>query len=138
MPIPFFGPAQTDAFIPALSWFLVATALAVAPVVLAPLLARRRSGLAVTIGAVVLAIAAVVPGVLQTGQAFTTLGNERALVQHTLASRYGVDLDQGQAASLLEGGKVQVAGFDHTIHLEPTAPGTYTPVEGGVGPLQPR
>ncbi|MGN6742697.1 MAG: hypothetical protein ACTHJL_05290 [Amnibacterium sp.] len=138
MPIPFFGPAQMDAFIPALVWFLVATVLAVAPVVLAPLLARKRSGLAVTITAAVLAVVAAVPGVLAAVAGLTRLGDERALVQQTLADRYGVAVDAGVAGSLLEGGKVKPAGFTHTIHLQQTAPGTYAPVEGTVGPLQPR
>ena len=137
MPIPFFGPAQTDAFIPALVWFLVATAFAVIPVVLAPLLARMRHGRPITIAAVALAVIAVVPGVAQAAQAFATLGDEHALVQTTMADRYGVPLSAGDVGSLLEGGKVKPAGFAHTIHLAEVAdaPGQYEPVEAVVGPL---
>jgi uncharacterized membrane protein len=140
VPIPFFGPAQTDAFIPALAWFLVATAFAVTPVVLAPVLARVRIGRAATIAAVVVAVIAVIPGVLQLAQAFATLGSEQALVQTTMAERYGVPLSSSAVGSLLEGGKVKPAGFAHTVHLEavPDAPGQYEPVEAAVGPLPAR
>jgi hypothetical protein len=138
VPIPFFGPAQTDAFIPALAWFFVATVFAVIPVVVAPLLARMRLGRPITIAAVVLAVIAVVPGFLEVGQAFATLGNEHALVQTTMADRYGVPVSSEEAASLLEGGRIKVDGFAHTIHLAPVAPGQYAPVEAVVGPLPPR
>ncbi len=138
MSIPFFGPAQTDAFIPALVWFLVATAFAVTPVVLAPLLARMRLGRPLTAAAVVLAVAAVVPGCIEAGQAVATLGDEHALVQATMADRYGVPLSSGEVGSLLEGGKVKPAGFAHTIHLEAGADGQYAPVEAVVGPLPAR
>lgn len=140
MPIPFFGPAQTDAFIPALVWFLVATAFAVVPFVLAPVLARMRLGRPITIAAVVVAVLAVVPGVVEAAQAFATLGNEHALVQTTMADRYGVPLSAGDVGSLLEGGKVTPPGFAHTVHLEAVAdsPGQYVPVEATVGPLPAR
>jgi hypothetical protein len=140
VPIPFFGPAQTDAFIPALVWFLVATALAVTPVVLAPVLARIRLGRTVTIVAVALAAVAVVPGVLQAAQALSILGAEHALVQSTMANRYGVPVSSGDAESLLEGGKIKApsTGSHHTIHLEQVSPGQYVPVQAGVGPLPAR
>jgi len=138
VPIPFFGPAQTDAFIPALVWFLVATAFAVVPVVLAPLLARMRLGRPLTITAVVLAVIAVVPGCIEVAQAFATLGNQRAVVQTTMADRYGVQLSAADVGSLLEGGKVKPDGFAHAIHLEAAGDGQYAPVEAGVGPLPAR
>jgi len=138
VPIPFFGPAQTDAFIPALIWFFVATAFAVVPVVLAPLLARMRLGRPLTISAVALAVLAVIPGGIQAGQAFGTLGNEHTVVQTTMADRYGVPLSASDVGSLLEGGKVKPAGFAHTIHLEAVADGQYAPVEAVVGPLPAR
>lgn len=138
MPIPFFGPAQTDAFIPALAWFLVVTAFAVTPVVLAPLLARMRLGRVLTIGAVVIAVLAAVPGVLQAAQGFSTLGDERAVVESTMATTYGVQLSSADAGSLLEGGKITAQGFTHTIHLAEVAPGEYAPVQAGVGPLPSR
>jgi hypothetical protein len=138
VPIPFFGPAQTDAFVPALAWFFLATVLAVTPVVLAPLLARMRLGRPLTVAAVVLAAVAAIPGLVQVGQGFETLGAEHALVQRTLASRYGLDLTTEQSSSLLEGGKVEVDGYPHPIHLEEVAPGRYAPVQAGVGPLPAR
>jgi hypothetical protein len=138
LPIPYFGPGQTDAFIPALVWFLVATALAVIPVVLGPLLGRMRLGRVLTITPFALAFAAAIPGVLQVGQAFTVLGDEHALVQRTMTEDYGVPVSQGDAASLLEGGRIRPAGYAHTIHLAQTAPGQYEPVEGTVGRLAPR
>jgi hypothetical protein len=138
VPIPYFGPAQTDAFIPALGWFFLATVLAVTPVVLAPPLARMRRGRLLTTVAVALAAVAVVPGVVQAAQAFGTLRDEHALVRSTMADRYGVDLSQADAASLLEGGKITPAGFAHTVHLAQVAPGQYEPVEAGVGPLPAR
>ena len=140
MPIPFFGPAQTDAFIPALTWFLVATAFAATPVVLAPILARVRLGRPLTIGAVVLAVLAVIPAGVLAAQAFATLGAEHAVVQTTMADRYGVPLSADEVGSLLEGGKITPAGFAHTIHLEAVAgsPGQYAPVEAVLGPLPAR
>lgn len=138
MPIPYFGPAQTDAFIPALGWLLVATVLVITPVVLGPLLARTRRGRVVTVLAVALAVAAVVPAALQAAQGFTVLGEEHALVARTMASRYGIDVTGAEASSLIEGGKVKPAGAAHTIHLEQVAPGEYQPVESGVGPLPTR
>jgi hypothetical protein len=138
VPIPFFGPAQTDAFIPALTWLLVATAFAVTPVVIAPLLSRMRLGRPITIAAVVIAVLAAVPGGVEAGQAFTTLGNEHTLVQATMADRYGVPLSAAEVGSLLEGGKVKPAGFAHTVHLEAVADGQYAPVEAVVGPLPAR
>ena len=138
MPIPFFGPAQTDAFIPALVWFLVTTTFAVIPVVLGPLLSRMRLGRPITIAAVVVAVLAVIPGCVSAGQAVATLGNEHTLVQTTMADQYGVPLSDGEVGSLLEGGKVKPAGFAHTIHLKAVADGQYAPVEAVVGPLQPR
>ncbi|MCU1472626.1 hypothetical protein [Amnibacterium sp.] len=140
MPIPFFGPAQTDVFIPALAWFFVATVLAVVPVVLGPLLARMRRGRVLTTVAVALAVLAVVPGVAQAVQAFSTLGGEHALVQSTMADRYGVAVTPEQTSSLIEGGKVVLptTGSSHTVHLEEVAPGQYAPVQSGVGPLPAR
>jgi NADH:ubiquinone oxidoreductase subunit H len=140
VPIPFFGPAQTDAFIPALTWFLVATAFAVIPFVLAPILARMRLGRSLTVTAVVLAVLALVPAGFQAAQAFATLGAEHAVVQTTMADRYGVPLSADAVGSLLEGGKVKPAGFAHTIHLEAVAgaPGQYAPVEAVLGPLPAR
>ena len=138
MPIPFFGPAQTDAFIPALAWFFIATVLAVVPVVLAPLLARMRRGRMLTTVSVALAVVAVIPGVAQVVQAFSTLGEEHAVVRSTMADRYGITVTPEQASSLLEGGKVALPGISRTVHLEEVAPGQYAPVQAGVGPLPAR
>ena len=148
MPIPFFGPAQTDAFIPALGWFLVATVLIAGPVILGPLLKRRRSGRVLVIGAFVLAALAVVPGILTAAQGFQVLGDEHTTVQRTLADRYGLDLPDADVASLLEGGKVGGAGTPvasatgsrHLVHLQedPAQPGYYVPVQATVGPLPAR
>jgi hypothetical protein len=140
VPIPFFGPAQTDAFIPALAWFFVATVLAVVPVVLAPLLARMRRGRVLTTASVALAVVAVIPGVAQGVQAFSTLGAEHALVRSTMADRYGVPVTPEQASSLMEGGKVVLptTGSTHTVHLAQVAPGQYAPVQAVVGPLPAR
>ncbi|HEV7622802.1 MAG TPA: hypothetical protein VGO26_01590 [Amnibacterium sp.] len=135
MPIPFFGPAQTDAFIPALAWFFVATVLAVTPVVLAPVLARMRRGRVVTIVAVALAAVAVIPGVVQVGRAFTVLGDQHALVQRTMSEVYGVPVSSADAASLLEGARITAPGYEHPIQLEAVAPGRYAPVQADVGPL---
>jgi hypothetical protein len=148
VPIPFFGPAQTDAFIPALGWFLVATALVAAPVILGPLLLRRRSGRALVIGAFVLAAVAIVPGVLAAAQGFRLLGDEHTTVQRTLAGRYGLDLPAADVSSLLEGGTVggagtpvaSATGSTHLVHLQedPAQPGNYVPVQAAVGPLPAR
>jgi hypothetical protein len=144
VPIPFFGPAQTDAFLPAFAWFLVATVLATAPVVLAPLLRRRRSGRLLTVGAVVLAALAVVPGLLQTAQGFRTLADQHASVQRTLARQYGLDLPAEDVSSLLEGGKVggavveSATGSPGTVQLREVSPGRYAPVQAGVGQLPAR
>jgi hypothetical protein len=140
IPIPFFGPGQNDAFIPALAWFLVATVLAAAPVVLAPMLARMRRGRALRIVAGTLAAVALVPFVLQAAQGFGALGDQRALVQRTLAVRYGLVVTDDQVASLLEGGKIIVpaSGSAKPIALAEVAPGQYVPVQAGVGRIPAR
>ena len=148
MPIPFFGPAQTDAFIPALCWFLVATALVVTPVILGPLLRRRRSGRVIVVGALVLGVIAVIPGAIATAHGFQVLGDEHTTVQRTLADRYGLVLPDADVSSLLEGGKVggagtpvaSATGSPHLVQLEadPATPGDYVPVQSTVGALPAR
>jgi len=143
MPIPFFGPAQDDVFIPALAWFLVAAAFATAPVIFAPVLARQRRGRALTVLSVVVAAAAVVPGVLQAGHGFAVLSGQHAEVRSALATHYGLSLTDAHVSSLLEGGKVKgpdvtaSTGSDHLVTLDPVPgqPGVYRPVQATVGPL---
>lgn len=138
MPIAFFGPSQTDAFIPALCWILVATLFVTVPIILAPLLRRHRRGRLLVLGCAVVAVVGVLFGAVQAVNGFRVLAGQRTLVQTTMSAHYGVHLTDPQVRSLLEGGKVPLQTGSGTVHLEETTPGEYVPVQTGVGPLTPQ
>jgi hypothetical protein len=146
--IAYFAERQTDVFVPALAALLVATVAVVLPVVFAPLLKKVRGRRALVAIAGVLAAAALVTTVVEGVAGFQALGAERASVQRGIADRYGLRLTQGQVASLLEGGRVQVVsagpGTDtavrtRTVELHATgADDDYALVEGRRGELPQR
>lgn len=111
MTIHHFAEHQNDVFLPAALLVLIAVVLGALPVVFAPGLRRARSGRSLTAVAAVVAAVSLVAGAWQAGLGVRILQDERARIGAEVRTGYGLDLDAGQVAMLVDGDVVPLRRF---------------------------
>jgi hypothetical protein len=144
--IQYFAADQNLVFVPALLALLAATVLICLPIVFAPALRRSKRRAPLLALVVVLAVVALVGTVVLALPGFRTLGAERAAVRAGIERDYGLQVTDGEANELVNGGRparkmpelaaqlgLEKPNDEHPLRLVPEKTGSdvYTLTFGG-------
>ena len=105
MQIQYFAADQNLVFVPALLALLAATVLICLPIVFAPAVRRSKRRAPLLALVVVLAVVALVGTVVLALPGFRTLGAERSAVRSGIERDYGLQITDGEANELVNGGR---------------------------------